>query len=336
MASALLEDPSGYGRVVRDSDGSVLRVAETKTDGDATPQELEIREVNTGVYVFSGAALRAALPRLTADNAQGELYLPQALDLIRADGAKVAAHVVADERLVLGVNDRAGLAHVRRLAQLAINERHMLAGVSIVDPRATVIDVDVRIGQDTTIEPFTTIRGATKIGEGCTGAPLLPDRLHARGWRERRAVRLPAPGCGAARGREGRHVRRDQELGHRRRGEGPASLLHRRRGRRRGHEPRREHGDRQLRRLGQAPHVDRAPRAQRGGHDVRGAGDRRRRRLHGGRLGRDKGRRPGCAGGRARAPAERRGLRAAPRRARAHGRGAARAARERADDAPPA
>jgi bifunctional UDP-N-acetylglucosamine pyrophosphorylase / glucosamine-1-phosphate N-acetyltransferase len=167
MASTVLEDPTGYGRVVRDGDGEVLRVVETKTEGDATADELEIREVNTGVYVFSGQALRRALPRLSADNAQGELYLPQALDLIRADGATVGAHVVADRRLVLGINDRVALAHVRELAQRSINERHMLAGVSIVDPQNTVIDADVQIGQDTTIEPVTTIRGATSIGEQC-------------------------------------------------------------------------------------------------------------------------------------------------------------------------
>ena len=167
MASTLLDDPSGYGRVVRDAEGAVESVVETKTDGDATPEQLQIREVNTGIYVFSAHALREALPRLSADNAQGELYLPQALDLIRDDGGTVAAHAVADERLVLGVNDRAALAQVRALAQEAIHARHMAAGVTIVDPRATVIDVDVEIGQDTTIEPFTTIRGATRIGEGC-------------------------------------------------------------------------------------------------------------------------------------------------------------------------
>jgi bifunctional UDP-N-acetylglucosamine pyrophosphorylase/glucosamine-1-phosphate N-acetyltransferase len=88
--------------------------------------------------------------------------------VLRADGAKVAAHVVEDERLVLGVNDRAGLARVRALAQLAIHERHMAAGVGIVDPEATLIDVDVEIGADTMVEPFTTIRGASRIGEGCT------------------------------------------------------------------------------------------------------------------------------------------------------------------------
>jgi bifunctional UDP-N-acetylglucosamine pyrophosphorylase/glucosamine-1-phosphate N-acetyltransferase len=167
MASTILDDPAGYGRVVRDADGAVQRVVETKADGDATPAQLDIREVNTGVYVFAADALRAALPRLSPDNAQGELYLPQTLDLIRAAGGTVAAHTVSDRRLVLGVNDRAGLARVRRLAQEAIHARHMAAGVTIVDPRATVIDVDVEIGRDTTIEPFTTIRGATRIGEGC-------------------------------------------------------------------------------------------------------------------------------------------------------------------------
>jgi bifunctional UDP-N-acetylglucosamine pyrophosphorylase/glucosamine-1-phosphate N-acetyltransferase len=167
MASTVLDDPTDYGRVVRDAQGAVESVVETKTDGDATPEQLLIREVNTGIYVFSAPALRDVLPRLSADNAQGELYLPQALDLIRADGGTVAAHAVADERLVLGVNDRAALAQVRALAQEAIHARHMTAGVTIVDPRTTVIDVDVEIGQDTTIEPFTTIRGATRIGEGC-------------------------------------------------------------------------------------------------------------------------------------------------------------------------
>lgn len=168
MATAVLDDPTGYGRVVRDADGSVARVVETKEPGDATEAELQIREVNSGIYVFTGSALLGALPRLTSDNAQRELYLPQTLDLLRADGALVAAHVVDDERLMLGVNDRIALAHVRSLAQRAIAERHMLAGVTIVDPDSVHIDVDVEIGQDTVIEPFTTLRGATKIGGGCT------------------------------------------------------------------------------------------------------------------------------------------------------------------------
>jgi len=168
MATTTLDDPSGYGRVVREADGSLARVVETKKPGDATDAELEIREVNTGIYAFTGAALLEALPRLTADNAQGEFYLPQTLDLLRADGARVAAHLVSDERLVLGVNDRVALARVRALAQHGIAERHMLAGVTIVDPSTTLIDVDVEIGRDTVIEPFTTIRGSTRIGANCT------------------------------------------------------------------------------------------------------------------------------------------------------------------------
>jgi bifunctional UDP-N-acetylglucosamine pyrophosphorylase/glucosamine-1-phosphate N-acetyltransferase len=168
MATAVLEDPSGYGRVVRDANGGVARVVETKKAGDATEAELEIREVNSGIYVFGGSALLGALPRLTAENAQRELYLPQALDLLRADGETVAAHVAQDERLMLGVNDRVALARVRALAQQAIAERHMLAGVTIVDPSSVQIDVDVEIGRDTVIEPYTTIRGGTRIGSGCT------------------------------------------------------------------------------------------------------------------------------------------------------------------------
>jgi bifunctional UDP-N-acetylglucosamine pyrophosphorylase/glucosamine-1-phosphate N-acetyltransferase len=168
MVTTVLDDPTGYGRVVRGPDGAVERVVETKKEGDASSEELEIKEVNTGIFAFAAGALAKALPRLSADNAQGELYLPQVLDILRADRQAVAAHTVADENLVLGVNDRVALAHVRKLAQRAINERHMRAGVDIVDPEATVIDLDVEIGQDTTIEPGTTIKGKTKIGSDCT------------------------------------------------------------------------------------------------------------------------------------------------------------------------
>jgi bifunctional UDP-N-acetylglucosamine pyrophosphorylase/glucosamine-1-phosphate N-acetyltransferase len=168
LVTSVLDDPSGYGRVVRDGAGNVLRVVETKRPGDASEDELRLHEVNAGIYAFDGSALREALPRLSDENAQGELYLPQALDLLRDDGRTIAAHVLDDPRAMLGVNDRAGLAEVRKLAQHQINRRHMLAGVEIVDPDATIIDLDVTIGQDTVIEPFTTIRGATRIGSGCT------------------------------------------------------------------------------------------------------------------------------------------------------------------------
>jgi bifunctional UDP-N-acetylglucosamine pyrophosphorylase/glucosamine-1-phosphate N-acetyltransferase len=183
MVTTVLEDPRGYGRVVRDEHGAVARVVETKQAGDATPAELEIHEVNTGIYAFDGAALRAALPRLDADNAQGELYLPQALDLLRADGARVAAHVVEDPNLVLGVNDRVALAHVAAIARRAILERHMRAGVTIVDPLTTWVDVDVQIGRDARIEPGTHLRGASVVGDGATVGPqttVIDSQIGAR------------------------------------------------------------------------------------------------------------------------------------------------------------
>lgn len=172
MLTMLLDDPSGYGRVVRGLDGAVERVVETKKPGDATPGELEIREVNGGVYAFDGGALLDALRQVRADNAQGELYLPDTLPILRAQDAVVAAHAVEDTALALGVNDRADLARVRAIAQQRIHDRHMAAGVTIVDPGSTVIDVSVEIDRDTIVGPFTSVLGATRIGAGCEVGPL--------------------------------------------------------------------------------------------------------------------------------------------------------------------
>ena len=171
MATAILDDPTGYGRVVRDRHGDVERVVETKTAGDATAAELDIPEVNTGVFAFEAAALTDALQRVTPDNAQGEYYLPDTLPILRADGRRVAAHVVDDPSVTLGVNDRVDLARVRALAQRRINERHMRDGVGIVDPATAYIDVAVTIGQDTTILPNVSLKGATAIGAEATIGP---------------------------------------------------------------------------------------------------------------------------------------------------------------------
>jgi bifunctional UDP-N-acetylglucosamine pyrophosphorylase / glucosamine-1-phosphate N-acetyltransferase len=166
MATMELDEPGTYGRVIRDEDGSVLHVAEAKTAGDATPEELEIREVNAGVYAFDAAALIDALRGLDTDNAQGELYLPDVLPAMRKAGRLVAAHLIQDPDLAHGVDDRIDLAHAHAVAQRRIHERHMLAGVTIVDPASTRIDATVTIGRDTTIEPFAQLRGATAIGAG--------------------------------------------------------------------------------------------------------------------------------------------------------------------------
>jgi bifunctional UDP-N-acetylglucosamine pyrophosphorylase/glucosamine-1-phosphate N-acetyltransferase len=172
MATTMLDDATGYGRVVRDAGGHVERVVETKADGDATPEQLLIREVNTGIFCFDHAALADALPRVGTDNAQGERYLPEVLTLLREQGATVAAHVVDDPALVLGINDRVALADVRAIAQRRILEEHMRAGVTIVDPGSTLIDAGIAIGQDTVIEPSTYLRGATTVG---ANAHLGPD-----------------------------------------------------------------------------------------------------------------------------------------------------------------
>jgi bifunctional UDP-N-acetylglucosamine pyrophosphorylase/glucosamine-1-phosphate N-acetyltransferase len=158
-----LDDPGGYGRIVRAPDGTIARIVETKNPGDATGEELAIREVNAGIYAFTAGPLAAALERLTTDNAQGEQYLTDVV----LDLRPVVPHLVDDPTLTLGVNDRVDLATVTTLAQRRIHVGHQLAGVTITDPAGTVIDVDVTIGQDTVIEPFTSLKNATAIGARC-------------------------------------------------------------------------------------------------------------------------------------------------------------------------
>jgi bifunctional UDP-N-acetylglucosamine pyrophosphorylase/glucosamine-1-phosphate N-acetyltransferase len=172
MATATLEDPSGYGRVVRAPDGTVERVVETKSAGDATELELHIREINSGVFAFDGEALLDALAEVRGENAQGEFYLPDVLPILRLHERTVVAHEISDPTETFGINDRVALAHVRAIAQRRIHERHLLAGVTIVDPAATVIDVQVEIGSDTMIAPFTSLHGATAIGARCSIGPL--------------------------------------------------------------------------------------------------------------------------------------------------------------------
>jgi bifunctional UDP-N-acetylglucosamine pyrophosphorylase/glucosamine-1-phosphate N-acetyltransferase len=172
MATMILADPTGYGRVLRDGDGNVERVVETKTAGDATAAELAIGEVNSSIFAFDGDALREALGELTSDNAQGELYLPDVLPALRAKGKTVAAHVLDDPALALGINDRVQLAEVRAIAQRRIHDAHGRAGVTIVDPGSTLIEVGVTIGEDTTVGPSSFLRGETAIGAGCTVGPL--------------------------------------------------------------------------------------------------------------------------------------------------------------------
>jgi bifunctional UDP-N-acetylglucosamine pyrophosphorylase/glucosamine-1-phosphate N-acetyltransferase len=172
LTTTVLDDPTGYGRVVRGPDDTIEHVAEDKAEGDASDAERLIREVNVGVYAFDGARLLDALERIQPDNAQGEYYLPDVVKVFRGDDHGVAGFPVADAGAVLGVNDRVDLARVRALAQRRIHEAHMRAGVTIVDPASTLIDADVELGADTVVEPATFLRGAARAGERCRIGPL--------------------------------------------------------------------------------------------------------------------------------------------------------------------
>jgi bifunctional UDP-N-acetylglucosamine pyrophosphorylase/glucosamine-1-phosphate N-acetyltransferase len=172
MVTIELDQPGSYGRVVRAADGSVERVVEAKTAGDADAEQLAIREINAGTYLFDAAPLAGALTGLSNDNAQGEYYLPDVFPALREAGHSIAAHRADDFAVTMGVNDRADLAAVEAEARRRILARHMAAGVTIVDPASTWVDADVEIAADARIEPGTSLRGAGAVGAGSVVGPL--------------------------------------------------------------------------------------------------------------------------------------------------------------------
>jgi bifunctional UDP-N-acetylglucosamine pyrophosphorylase / glucosamine-1-phosphate N-acetyltransferase len=163
ILSARPPDPRVYGRVVRDANGSVVKIVEGT---DANDEEQQIGEINSSIYVFRSAALWPALEQLEPKNVQGELYLTDAIEIVARGGGKVAAHVAADSRETDGVNTRAELAQAAAVLRDRINEAHMLAGVTIVDPQTTWIEPTVELEADATIQPFTYLRGATRVAAG--------------------------------------------------------------------------------------------------------------------------------------------------------------------------
>ncbi len=168
VLTTTLGDPSGYGRILRTQDNEVTAIVE---HADATPSQREIHEVNAGVYAFDIGALRWALSRLSSDNAQQELYLTDAIAILRRDGRAVHARHVDDSALVAGVNNRVQLAELGAELNRRIVATHQLAGVTIVDPATTWIDVDVTIGRDTVIQPGTQLLGGTRVGGRCVVGP---------------------------------------------------------------------------------------------------------------------------------------------------------------------
>ena len=172
MLTIELPEAGAYGRVVRNEAGEVERVVEAKAAGDANAEELAIREINAGTYVFDAAPLATALAGLSNDNAQGEYYLPDVFPALREAGHTVAAHLADDLAVTMGVNNRADLAAVEAEARQRILRAHMVGGVTVVDPSATWIDAGVEIGADARIEPGTSLRGATSVGAGAVVGPL--------------------------------------------------------------------------------------------------------------------------------------------------------------------
>ncbi|EKF22680.1 UDP-N-acetylglucosamine diphosphorylase/glucosamine-1-phosphate N-acetyltransferase [Mycolicibacterium hassiacum DSM 44199] len=168
VLTTTLPDPTGYGRILRTQDGEVIGIVE---QADATPSQLAITEVNAGVYAFDITALHSALTRLRSDNAQQEQYLTDVIAIVRADGHVVRAKHVADSMLVAGVNDRVQLAELGAELNRRIVNAHQRAGVTVIDPATTWIDVDVTIGRDTVIRPGTQLLGATRIGARCEIGP---------------------------------------------------------------------------------------------------------------------------------------------------------------------
>ncbi len=169
VLTALLDDATGYGRILRAEDGTVTGIREHK---DASDEERAIREVNSGIYAFDAEILRSALNEVTTDNAQGEMYLTDVLGIARANGGRVAAVVTEDRWQVEGANDRVQLAALGKEMNRRTLEAWMRAGVSIIDPDSTWIDVEVALSNDVTIKPGTQLHGTTAIG---TDAVIGPD-----------------------------------------------------------------------------------------------------------------------------------------------------------------
>ena len=168
LLSARLDDPTGYGRVVRGADGSVERIVEQK---DAGPDEIVVDEINAGVYVFRAAPLRDRIRLLDTANAQGERYLTDVIGALRASGEAVAALLAADPLVALGVNDRVQLAEAAAILNARIVRRWQLEGVTVLDPATTWIDDEVTLAQDVTILPNTQLLRATTVAAGATIGP---------------------------------------------------------------------------------------------------------------------------------------------------------------------
>lgn len=168
ILSTELDDPFGYGRIIRDVDGSFMRIVE---QSDLTEEEVEIQEINTGIYIFDNQKLFKALDQVEPNNKQAEYYLTDVFSIILKEGGRVEVTGTDDPDETIGINDRVRLAEAEKTIRWRVNQRLMLSGVTIIDPENTYIDDEVQIGQDTIIYPFTFIEGRTTIGADAVIGP---------------------------------------------------------------------------------------------------------------------------------------------------------------------
>ncbi len=174
VITAILDDATGYGRIVRDNDGSVLKIVEQK---DASEEEKKINEVNSGMYVFDAQSLVYALDKITPNNAQGEYYLTDTLEILQSAGKKIGGYAISDNDEIRGINDRVQLNEAEKIMQKRINEYHMRNGVTMRNPESVYIEDGVEIGNDTEICQNVTIKSGTKIGSDCViGSGSMLDR----------------------------------------------------------------------------------------------------------------------------------------------------------------
>ena len=174
VITAILDDATGYGRIVRDNDGSVLKIVEQK---DASKEEKKINEVNSGMYVFDAQSPVYALDKITPNNAQGEYYLTDTLEILLSAGKKIGGYAISDNDEIRGINDRVQLNEAEKIMQKRINEYHMRNGVTMRNPESVYIEDGVEIGNDTEICQNVTIKSGTKIGSDCViGSGSMLDR----------------------------------------------------------------------------------------------------------------------------------------------------------------
>ena len=168
VLTAVLDDPTGYGRIIRDSSGQVMGIVEHK---DATDDQLKIQEINTGIYCFKASRLFTALKTISPANAQGEYYLTDVLTVLKKDGEQVGAVTAANAQEIAGINNRVQLAEAEKELRLRILHRLMMDGVTIIDPLNTYIDRGVDIGADSVVFPGTIIEGKCRFGDNCHIGP---------------------------------------------------------------------------------------------------------------------------------------------------------------------